>query len=34
MSHIWPLKNFDNPSETRAIKMHSFKAPTPCVSKL
>ena len=28
MSHIWPLKNRENRSVTRAIKMHILKTPT------
>ena len=29
MSHIWPLKNRENQSVTRAIKMYILKTPTP-----
>ena len=32
MSHIWPLKNRENRSVTRAIKNAYFKNTNPCVS--
>ena len=34
MSHIWPLKNHENRSVTRAIKNAYFKNTNPCVLKL
>ena len=33
MTYIWPLKNHENRSVTRAIKNAYFKYTNPCVSK-